>query len=126
MSQNYLILILFIEIALVYLIVISIKKANNWVMETQEIIDDLAVRTPEDLKDFRNEIINFNTQLKNTLIPQPLNVQEFSTFISEIFVDLIKSRLPIGGLSKKFVLFSILLRLWKYRYRLKATFIGQT
>ena len=58
MSQNYLILILFIEIALAYLIVISIKKANKWVMETQEIVDDLAIRAPEELKNFRTKLRN--------------------------------------------------------------------
>ena len=125
MSQNYLILIIFIEIAVACLIIISIKIANEWVLKTQEIIDDLSVKAPEEIKDFRNQIKQFNIQLKNNLIPQPLNVQEFSSFIGEICVDLIKSRLPIGGISKKFIMFSIFHKLWKYRHRLKATFANQ-
>ena len=117
-------ILIVLEVLLAYLLLYSIKKINKWVIDKQELIDDFSVRIPEDLNEFREEIKKFNLKLKNKFIPQPLNAQEFGSIVGEIIFDVIKAKLPIGSLGKKFTIVTVFMKLWKYRHRIRATLAG--
>jgi len=121
-SQNYLILIALIELFILYLIVYSIKVIRKWTNKKIENCDELSVDLPTTFRRLRKDMKSFNLNIKKKFIPQPLSTDEITSIFGEIFADIIKSKMPVLSIEKKFVILTIIFKLWKIRRRIIATF----
>jgi hypothetical protein len=65
---------------------------------------------------------NFNRNIRKRFIPQPLTVDEITSIFGEVFSFAIQSRLPLLSVNKKFAFLSLILKFWKIRHRIIATF----
>lgn len=126
MSQNYPLIVSFGSLIIFYLVIYSIIRANRWINDKQRLIDEISIDLPEKIKTVRNSLEIFNRKIKEKYTPKPFSIQELSNFAGNFITDLIKSKIPAHPLKDKFLVFSILMKLWKYRHRLKATFSIQS
>ncbi|MDD3013724.1 MAG: hypothetical protein PHC34_08495 [Candidatus Gastranaerophilales bacterium] len=122
MSQNHLILIVLIELFILYLIVYSIKVIRKWTNKKIEDCDELSADLPTSFRNIRKEMNSLNQNIKKNFIPQPLSTNEITTLFGEIFADLVKSKIPVFSIDKKFVILTTIVKLWKIRRRIIATF----
>lgn len=123
MIQNHLILVFIIELAIFYLVIYSINRANNWVNRKQEYIDEISVKISENLIKLRAELKNLNFKIEKYREPKPFSSSEFGMFCGEIFSELIFSKFKKIPFGKNFFILSIIIKLWKYRDRIKATLL---
>lgn len=125
MTQNHIILIFFIELALFYLMFYMLFVANKWVCSKKQEMESLLIDLPEAIKGFRKEINQFNRSITSKKNSNPLSVTEIGNLAGEIALDLMKSRMPIPFVGGKLPIVSVIMKLWKYRNRIKATFTNQ-
>jgi len=123
MTQNHLILIFIIELAVFYLVIYSINKANGWVSRQQEYIDEISVKIPENLIKLRAELKTLNSKIEEYRAPKPFSSTEFGMLCGEIFSELLFSRFKKISFGGNFFILPIIIKLWKYRNRIKATLL---
>jgi hypothetical protein len=75
------------------------------------------------MNNLKSEIKDFNEKFNIESVHKPLSVQELGFLAGNIFTDILTSRIPFPPFKNKFVIFSIFLKIWKYRHRLKATIL---
>ena len=126
MTQNHIILIFFIELAVFYLLFYILFIANKWVSKKRQEMEDILIDLPEAIKRFRREIKLFNKSMTSKECLNPLSVNEIGSIAGEIVMELMKSRMHIPFVGGKFPLVSVAMKLWKYRNRIKATLMNQT
>lgn len=122
MTQTHLVLIVIIEFLFAYLIAYSIKVLRKWTNKKIEECEELSSELPDFFRKIRRELRVFNYNLKKKYIPQPLTSMEISSLISEIGVNLLKLKMPMFSFNKKIAFITTLLKLWKIRHRITATF----
>ncbi|OGI22538.1 MAG: hypothetical protein A2287_08345 [Candidatus Melainabacteria bacterium RIFOXYA12_FULL_32_12] len=124
MTQNYLLIFTF-EIVIFYFIVYSLVKANRWVNDKQRYVDEISIDLPELIKQWKKELEAFNQKVKSQFNYEPLSTQEIGFLAGNIITDILTSRIPIFPFKNKFVVFSVFMKLWKYRHRIQATIATQ-
>jgi len=122
MTQNYLLMICLIEIIVFYFIIYSLVKADRWVNDKIRQVEEISIDLPDYISNLRNELIKFNTNILKEFSHKPLSSQELGMLAGDIITDIIKDKLPIKPLKGKLVVITVLMKLWKYRNRLKVTF----
>lgn len=122
MSQNHLIVVALIELLVLYLIVYSIKIARKWAINKTELCEEMAIDLPTALRNLRKDMRYFNVNLKKKFIPQPLSVDEVTSILGEIATHLLRSKIPVLSMDKKFVFLTTLYKIWKLRKRIIVTF----
>lgn len=125
MTQNFLLVFTF-EVVIFYFIIYSLTKTNNWVNDRQRIVDELSVDLPEFIRNLKSELEIFNHKIKKQFTHEPLSAQELGFLAGTIFTEILTSRIPRFPFKNKFAVFSIFLKLWKYRHRLKATIMNKS
>jgi|GEM_PF-3078898 len=122
MSQNHLILIVIIELFILYLIVYSIKVIRKWTNKKIEECEELAVDLPASFRNMRKDLKSFNLNIKKKFVTQPLTTSEITSILGEVFTNIIKSKMPMLSIEKRFVILTMIFKLWKIRHRIIATF----
>ncbi|MEI7473925.1 MAG: hypothetical protein WCK67_04030 [bacterium] len=124
-THNHIIIAIFIEVAVFYLIIYSIFKASKWVQEKQELVDELLYEMPYKMIEFRKNLSVLNDEIDDKFKIKPLDSQELGYLAGVIVSAIIKWKFKGGGLIKnKFVVFSLVSKLWNYRKRIMTTIIN--
>lgn len=124
-TQNHIIIVIFIEFAVFYLALYSILNASKWVQEKQQIVDELFNDVAHSSIEFRQSLSLLNQNLDSKFKVQPLDYKELGSLASSIFSDLVNLRLSPGGLfKKKFIVLNIVTKLWSYRKRIYSTILS--
>lgn len=123
-TQNHIIIAIFVEFAVFYLLTYTIIRANKWVNQKQEEVNEYLYILPYKAIELRESLKLINTELNNHYKEKPFDAKELGYFAGEVFSDLLKLKLTGGGLFKnKFVLFSLATKFWNNKNRLLETML---
>lgn len=124
-TQNHIIIVIFIEFAVFYLALYSILNASKWVQEKQQMVDELFSDLAHSSIEFRQSLSLLNKNLDSKFKAKPLDYIELGSLVSSVFSDLINLRLSRGGFfKKKFIVLNIVTKLWSYRKRIYSTIVS--
>lgn len=124
-TQNHIIIAIFIEFAVFYLAIYSILKASKWVQRKQKMVDELFFDVAHSSIEFRQSLSLLNQELNSKFKIMPFDPKEIGQLIGSLFTDIVILKFRRGGLFKnKFILLSIGTKLWNNRKRIFSTILS--
>lgn len=124
-TQNHIIIAIFIEFAVFYLAIYSILKASKWVQRKQKMVDELFFDVAHSSIEFRQSLSLLNQELNSKFKIMPFGPKEIGQLIGSLFTDIVILKFRRGGLFKnKFILLSIGTKLWNNRKRIFSTILS--
>jgi len=117
------ILIFFLELAIFYLIIYSLIKADKWVKAQCNLVNEKGPTVLDAVSALKSEFIKLNKTFQTKFLPRPFSLKEFNDFITEIITDLLKSFIPGFSFKRKLIALKIIYKLIRNKRRLAATFL---
>ena len=115
-----------IELLAFFVIIYLIIRANIFVNELQQEVNELHLCLPIVIRDIRHDLCSLNAELSEHLCSEPISPQKLGFMVGEIFTEIILFRLKTLEFGKKFTILSIILKAFNINKLLKPLFLLKT
>jgi len=122
MTQDFIIFAT-IELFALCLFLYLIIRINIYVNTLQHEVNELYFYFPAAIRDVKDELKEFNKSIDNAVKSTALTQQELGFLVGKLSAELIFSRLTLNPFKKNYVIFSLLINMWKMREKIKATIL---
>jgi|GEM_PF-3105831 len=120
MTQDYVIFAI-VEFLVFCIILYLIIRANIYVNTLQREVNELYFYLPPAIRDLKYDLKQLNEYIQSKSAKVALTQQEIGFLAGKLFADIFLMRFSINPFKKKMAIFSVFLKLWNLRERIKAT-----